>query len=328
MGYSKSSKAASQKFATSSFSPDRALKKPVRAPFGYYGAKQRIASQIVKGLPPHNAWVEVFCGSAALTLAKPQAPIEVINDLDDEIVNLFLQLRNNHGALCNAVALTPYARAEFQRARETGEGMDGLERARRFLVAAMMTVNGTLGRTTCGFSFSQSYAREGREARVNRWCNLPERLGRVVDRLRGVRIENRDARELLEMFVDRPATLVYLDPPYFVKRDHGYVIDANDRDFHKDLLGICRRAKCMILLSAYENRLYSDLLRRRDGWVKKRIKTHTRDTSGKDYARTEVLWTNAQYCRALRLNRVPIRLSREEKLNNKVNPARPRRGRS
>ena len=40
-----------------------------RAPFGYYGAKLRIASRIVSALPPHNAWVEAFCCSAALTLA-------------------------------------------------------------------------------------------------------------------------------------------------------------------------------------------------------------------------------------------------------------------
>ena len=43
--------------------------------FGYYGAKVRIASQIINSLPPHNAWVEAFCGSAALTLAKKPAPI-------------------------------------------------------------------------------------------------------------------------------------------------------------------------------------------------------------------------------------------------------------
>src|SRR5712692_10514179 len=59
----------------------------VKPPFGYYGAKQRIASQIVTSLPPHNAWVEAFCGSAAITLAKNPSPIEIINDLDGEVIN-------------------------------------------------------------------------------------------------------------------------------------------------------------------------------------------------------------------------------------------------
>src|SRR5712692_11538601 len=84
--------------------------RPLTAPFGYHGAKQRIASQIVAKLPPHNAWVEAFCGSAALTLAKRPAQIEVINDINGEVVNFFHQLRNNSSRLSQALRLTPYAR--------------------------------------------------------------------------------------------------------------------------------------------------------------------------------------------------------------------------
>lgn len=295
---------------------------PVRAPFGYYGAKQRIARQIIDILPPHYAWVEAFCGSAALTLRKTPVPIEVINDVDGQIINLFEQLRTNAESLCRAVALTPYAREEFEHARDGQQIIDPLERARRFLVTAMMTVNATIGNAHCGFSFSQSYAREGREARVNRWYNLPERLEKVVERLRGVRIENRDARELLSMFLNRPATLVYLDPPYYTKRAFEYVIDANDRDFHTELLALCKKAKCMLLISGYENELYAELLQKKDGWSKCKIETHTRDTSGKDYSRTEVLWMNNQFRKAQNTERVPIRLSKEEKKQNKINPLR------
>ena len=298
--------------------------KPVKAPFGYYGAKQRLARRIVEALPPHNAWVEGFCGSAALTLAKRPVPIEVINDLDGQIVNLFKQLRTNSKALCEAVALTPYAREEFELARGDAENLDPLEQARRFLVATMMTVNATIGTSRCGFSFSQSYVRGGREARVNRWYNLPTRLEKVVERLRGVRVENRDACELMRMFVDRPATLVYLDPPYYTKREHGYVIDANDRSFHEDLLSECLKARCMLLISSYQNDLYDDTLTPEKGWAKSTIETHTRDTTGKDYARTEFLWMNEPYLKAQTTGRVPIRLSKKERQENKVNPPRRR----
>src|SRR6267143_1464636 len=95
-----------------------------KPPFGYYGAKQRIATQIVEALPPHNCWVEVFCGSAAITLAKSAAPIEVINDLHGEVTNVFEQLRSNSKALCEAVALTPYAREEFELARHGAAATD------------------------------------------------------------------------------------------------------------------------------------------------------------------------------------------------------------
>jgi DNA adenine methylase len=293
----------------------------VKPPFGYYGAKQRLSSRIVATLPRHNAWVEGFCGSAAITLAKAPAPIEVINDKNGEIVNLFEQIRNNRDELCRMVTFTPYSREEFLNCREAVLDATPLERARRFLVSTMMTVNGTVGNRT-GFSFSSSFARSGMEARVSRWNNLPERLAEVTERLRHVRIENRDARELLEMFVKRPATLVYLDPPYFVKREYRYVIDANDRSFHEELLALCCKAKCMILLSGYDTPLYNETLLPRDGWTRTAIETHTRDTTGKDYARTEVVWHNGHFEKAVRSSRVPIRLTKKEARQKKVNPER------
>lgn len=293
-----------------------------RAAFGYYGSKKAIASKILESLPPHNAWVEAFCGSAAVTLAKRPAPIEVINDSDDHIVNLFEQLRNNKDALCRAVALTPYAKQEFSTARKDMDSGDALEKARRFLVAAMMTVNGTVGSRGCGFSFSNSYSRNGCEARVNRWCNLPDRLDEIAQRLRHVRVEKRDAKDLLAMFADRPATLVYLDPPYFTPRSHQYIIDANHESFHRELLSICNKCKCMILMSSYDVKLYNDLLTPENGWRKRKIETRTRGTSGKDHSRTEILWENHHFTKAAESGHVPIHLSEEEKKYNKINPSR------
>src|SRR3990172_8812836 len=117
--------------------PETLKAKPVRAPFGYYGAKQRIARQIINALPPHNAWVEAFCGSAALTLAKRPAQIEVINDINGEVVNFFCQLRNNSTRLSQALRLTPYARDELKLARVPAVKLTDIERARRFFVTAM-----------------------------------------------------------------------------------------------------------------------------------------------------------------------------------------------
>jgi DNA adenine methylase len=299
----------------------------VRTPFGYFGSKQRLATRIASALPPHNAWVEAFCGSAAVTLAKMPAPIEIINDLDRQIINFFQQLREHPVELCHAIELTPYAREEYETSKVLNEGPDKLEQARRFLVASMMTVNGAFGsnqsgKSLSGFSYSQSYARNGVEARVNRWNSLPARLEKVVQRLKAVRVENRNALTLLKMFLDRPATLMYLDPPYLMDRDHGYKMDANEESFHKELLSLSCQAQCMVLISGYDNDLYSSTLSQKQGWERTTMETHTRDTKGKDYSRTEVLWMNRVYVRAERGACLPIKLTEEEKNQNKVNPAR------
>ncbi len=297
------------------------------SPFGYFGAKKRLALYIAKMLPPHNAWVEAFCGSAAVTMAKAPAPIEIINDADSQIVTVFQQLREHPEDLIRLIEFTPYARTEFENAyKETRTG-DKLEQARRFLVASMMTVNGAIGKRETGikhsgFSYSQSYARNGHEARVSRWNSMPERLRRVVERLKQVRIEHRDARELFKMFLNRPATLVYLDPPYLMDRDHGYKVDANQKEFHVELLELCLRAKCMVLVSGYSNKLYNSYLTKERGWQRRVIETHTRNTNGKDLTRKEVLWKNRFFTKASETGRVPIRLSKKEKENFKVNPVR------
>ncbi len=296
--------------------------KRINTAFGYFGSKNKISLQIINNLPPHNCWVEAFCGSAALTLAKPPAPIEIINDIDKEIVNLFDQLRNNEKKLCRLIALTPYAREELSTARSINKRISKIERARLFLVKSMMAINGVFGEQKGGFSYSHSYSRNGKEARVNRWFNLPERLEKVAERLRNVRIENIDARLLLSKYLNRPATLFYMDPPYFVERTNGYEIDANSKEFHTELLELANKAKCMIIISGYENALYSSILSKSNGWTNKSIKTSTKDSLGRTHLRTEVIWMNSQYNKAVNNQKIPIRLSKKEKLLNKVNPER------
>ncbi|MFT3895311.1 MAG: DNA adenine methylase [Anaerolineales bacterium] len=298
--------------------------KKIAPPFGYFGSKNKLALKLCENLPPHNCWVEAFCGSAALTLAKPPAPIEVINDIDNEIINLFAQLRNNHDELSRQIELTPYASQELVNARIKNANDSDLERARKFLVQSMMAVNGIFGEERGGFSFSDSYSRNQREARVNRWNNLPERLAKVVERLKNVRIENKDAIALLENYVDRPATLVYLDPPYLGERTNGYNIDANDENFHKALLELVNRANCMVFISGYENELYKSLLTSKMGWSKKTITTETKDSTGKSHPRTEVVWMNGNFIKAAKLQQLPLRLTAVEKNLRKVNPERKR----
>jgi DNA adenine methylase len=290
--------------------------------FGYFGSKKRLAVELCSQLPPHHAWVEMFCGSAALTLAKPPAPIEVINDLDNEIVNFFEQLRNKEKKLCRLIALTPYAREELHRARTPQSKISDLERARHFLVSSMMAINGVFGEERGGFSYSDSYARDGRDARVNRWYNLPKRISKAVERLRSVRVENKDARELLKQYLHRPATLVYLDPPYLADRTNGYTHDENNPEFHRELLKLANRARCMIFISGYANDLYEQLLTKKRGWSRKTIKTTTRDSSGKIHKRTEVVWMNKHFRLAQKAKEVPIILTKKESKQKKLNPSR------
>ncbi len=290
--------------------------------FGYFGSKLRIAGKLANKLPPHNAWVELFCGSAAMTLAKKAAPIEIINDVNDEIVNFFEQLRDNKDEIREQIWLTPYSRSEFTLARQRESGLTKVERARRFFVAAMMAINGSFGKDQGGFSFSNSYSRRGMEARVSRWHGMPDYLESVIERLRRVRIEKRDALKLFKQFEKRPATLVYFDPPYLAARARGYDHDQNNPEFHQKILKAMIEAKCMILVSGYQNDLYEDLLTSKRGWSKQGFAASTKGNNGKSFKRSEVVWFNRAYAEALQSGRVALRFSTKETKNKKANPQR------
>lgn len=74
---------------------------PLRPPVFYYGAKARLA-RWPAGCDAHRVYVEPFADSAALLLAKPPAVVEVLNDLDGEVVNVFAVLRDGPGELARA----------------------------------------------------------------------------------------------------------------------------------------------------------------------------------------------------------------------------------
>jgi DNA adenine methylase len=258
--------------------------------FGYFGSKLRIAAKMHDKLPPHNAWVELFCGSAAMTLAKEPAPLEVINDINKDIVNFYEQLRERGDELLMKILLTPYAREELHLARTSDGRASKLEKARRFFVSAMMAVNGSFGPVRGGFSTSNSYSRNGMEARVNRWHGMSQYLVTVVERLRTVRIENKDALLLFKDFSKRPATLAYFDPPYLGDRLPGYDHDETSEGYHERLLKAATKAKCMVFISSYANDLYDDYLTAANGWHKEVVDATTKGSNGKSQSREEILW--------------------------------------
>ena len=67
---------------------------PWRPALRYHGGKWRLAPWIIGHFPAHKIYCEPFCGAASVLLRKPRSRIEIINDLDSEVTNLFQILRD------------------------------------------------------------------------------------------------------------------------------------------------------------------------------------------------------------------------------------------
>lgn len=162
----------------------------------YHGGKWILAPWIIAHFPTHRIYVEPFGGGASVLLQKERAAhMEIYNDLDSEIVNLFQVLRDPQQGekLIALLELTPFAKDEFELAYQSAN--DPVEAARRVIVRSLMGfgTTGSNGRKT-GFR-SKSVRANSPPARV--WSLYPPSLRAVIERLQGVVIDNRPAENVI-----------------------------------------------------------------------------------------------------------------------------------
>lgn len=75
------------------------MSRVLKAPFPYFGGKRTVASDVWARLGNTSQYIEPFCGSAALLLAKPQpSALEVVCDQNGFIANFWRAVKYQPGA--------------------------------------------------------------------------------------------------------------------------------------------------------------------------------------------------------------------------------------
>lgn len=250
----------------------------------YHGGKWKLAPWIISHLPRHRVYVESFGGGASVLLRKPRSYAEIYNDLDGEIVNLFRMARDHGAELVRACELTPFARDEFAHAYESSA--DPLEQARRTLIRAFMGFGSAAASAAQRTGFRANSNRSGTTP-AHDWKNYPAHLHRVIDRLRGVVIENRCALDVMRAH-DCEEALHYVDPPYVHStralrtRAPAYRHEMTDAD-HEALASSLIGLRGMVVLSGYRCGLYDRLYAT---WHRVDVAAHADGAK----ARVESLW--------------------------------------
>ena len=259
----------------------------------YHGGKWKLADWIIGFFPPHRVYVEPYGGAASVLLQKQRSYGEVYNDLDREMVNLFRVTREKGKDLAKALELTPFARDEYRESFDFSD--DPMEQARRTVIRSMMGFGSNALCREIKSGFRSNSNRSG-TIPAHDWSNYPDVLRQIIERLKGVVIENKDAMEV-SLQHDSIETLHYLDPPYVhstrsskMHGHHGYNFEMSEEQ-HREMAEIARELKGIVIISGYECELYSDELFA-DWYREERA-----SLADGALDRTEVLWMNRKLAR-------------------------------
>lgn len=261
----------------------------MKPPILYFGAKGTIAERIVDLMPAHVGYIEPYAGSLAVLLAKPQAKMEVVNDLDGEIMTFWRVLRDRTDELMHVAALTPHSRAEHEQSRER-EGLNELELARRVWVRLTQGRSGTLSYS--GWRYYRDPTQTG-SAFAKYMDAYKDRMPAAAARLLEVSLECRDALDVIRDYGAADSNLLYVDPPYVGStRSHArYIHEMRDDDAHRRMAEALQECDAAVLVSGYASELYDRELF--PDWDRHEFVTFT-GNGARDTRRVEVLWSNRE----------------------------------
>jgi DNA adenine methylase len=233
-------------------------------------------------------------------LRKPRSPVEVYNDLDEEIAGVFTVIQDpvQGQALMRRLSRVPYGRVAFEQA--FCPSRDPVVRVQRAITRAYLAFHHGSLFDLRKHTFADARHRTG-HAKSHEWPTYPRTLPFVRQRLAGVVIERRDALDVIRA-QDTPETLFYVDPPYMpcTRSDTSYRCELTE-ERHAELLERLRAVKGMVaLLSGYPSALYDRTLK---GW--RRIERSTR-AAGSSRPRQEVLWLSPSATRALKSGAIVV----------------------
>lgn len=211
----------------------------------WIGGKRLLRKAIAELIPTDiKSYIEVFGGGAWVLFYKDKwANLEVYNDLDNNLYNLFTVVKYHSEAFVKEFQYMINCRKGFQVMLEF-KPLTDIQRAAKFFFLLQRSYGAKMGQF--------AYGRNGNSGSAKSQNNIIERIKAVSERLDKVYIENLDFEDLIRRY-DHKDAFFYLDPPY-VKGEGYKIIKAKDFE-HERLFNCIKNIKGRLLLS-YDNNEY------------------------------------------------------------------------
>ncbi|SHE57641.1 DNA adenine methylase [Dysgonomonas macrotermitis] len=257
--------------------------------FNYFGGKFTYLDYLYSNFPEKfTHLVELFGGSAVVSLNYRGRVIKTINEINEDVTNFFEVLRNHENDLVKLLLLTPCSETEYNNCWEPSA--DKIEQARRFYVRVKQSFFGLGGqRKNKGWHMAKIHVNSQGGETVSRWNNAIYNLYKVAHVLRSeCQIMSMDFEDCINR-IDHPKAFFYGDPPYpkeVRKSFHDYKFEFSDED-HRRLADRLHHIEGLAMVSSYESDLYDEIY---SDWYK--IKFPVKKNNIRSGEVQEIIYTN------------------------------------
>lgn len=175
----------------------------MKPPISRMGGKSKLRKTIIEMIPEHDCYVEVFFGAGWVYFGKESSKVEVINDIESELVNLFRMLKFHPEEIERQLDYEVVSRDSFEFFKNVNpEHLTEIQRAIRF----MYLINTSFASRGNHFGYATSKVPNQKFFKL-------EWIKEVKERLKNTYIENLSFEKILDKY-DKEKTLFFCDPPY------------------------------------------------------------------------------------------------------------------
>lgn len=243
------------------------------------GNKKKIAKEIQSYFPDHKIYIEPFFGAGGMFFNKPKARYNFLNDIDSDVYNLFMVIKENRKELYRAVELLPIDQNIMKHWKHTHE-KDVIYKAVRFLFLSNFT-----------------YLSKGYNLKFtadNTKKILLSRIDKTFEYLGDSKIMCVDFRDMLSLisFQDesdlckKTDSFIYADPPY-LGSNGWYAHNGNKKKDSIDCINMLCESKIRFAMSEFDHPFILDQAEKRG--LNVNIIGERRNLKNR---RTEILITN------------------------------------
>lgn len=197
----------------------------IKPPISRMGGKSKLRNKIINMLPSHTTYIELFFGAGWVYFGKDKSKVEVINDIDKELINLFKIIKYHTPEIKRLLEYEFSGRDIFEEYKNaTLEHLTDIHRAIRFLYL----INNSFAGKGKNFGY-------GTTKIPNQKIFLTEYLNEIKERLNNTYVENLYFEKIIDKY-DREESLFFCDPPYFQTAGYDYEFTEDDHILLRDKL--------------------------------------------------------------------------------------------